>query len=128
MNDNMIFRSPTRTEVMAIMAEADRLRAEAVAGILRTAAATLLALPGKLAAIVTNVLDAIHEGVEAQERYNQLSRMSDRELADMGINRGDIPAVVAGVYQSPATEAAATSRPVETTPDHAVEIEIRKAA
>lgn len=33
-----------------------------------------------------------------QRNLNELSRLSDRELADIGLDRADIPRVAAGAY------------------------------
>ncbi|UNC13288.1 DUF1127 domain-containing protein [Acidiphilium multivorum] len=37
----------------------------------------------------------------AREAYRELQSLSDRELADLGISRADIRAVVNGTYQRP---------------------------
>ena len=41
----------------------------------------------------------IGEGLRMSRLYDELSGMSDRELAGIGITRGEIPAVVAGTHR-----------------------------
>lgn len=48
--------------------------------------------------------EGIAEGFRMSRRYEQLARMSDHELADLGISRGDIPAVVAGIHRTAETD------------------------
>lgn len=52
---------------------------------------------------ITGTLKAVAEGAAEARRmarlYDQLSAMSDPELQDMGIYRGDIQAVVSGKYR-----------------------------
>lgn len=45
--------------------------------------------------------DVYAEAQQRQRAFEELTAMSDRELADMGITRADIPAIVAGTYQRP---------------------------
>lgn len=63
-----------------------------------------------LGGAVTNAFDAVKrtyratlEGIAEARRlrraYDELSAMSNHELEDIGISRGDIPAVVAGTYR-----------------------------
>jgi uncharacterized protein YjiS (DUF1127 family) len=37
---------------------------------------------------------------EYQRNVSELAQLSDRELADIGLDRSDIPRVAAGTYQS----------------------------
>lgn len=54
---------------------------------------------------IDRVLKALAEGVAEARRvarlYDELSAMSDPELQDMGISRGDILAVISGRYHRP---------------------------
>lgn len=53
---------------------------------------------------IKRVYKTATEGVTEAQRmrrdYGQLKSMSDRDLEDIGISRGDIPAIVAGTYVS----------------------------
>ena len=40
--------------------------------------------------MLDNMIDAVKEGRMAYRAYQELSRLNDRELADLGINRLDI--------------------------------------
>lgn len=76
-------------EVERIRAEARRDRANVVGGgIIKGARAVFRVLGG--------VTQAFAEAKRQHALYEELSRMTDRELRDAGINRSDIPAVVAG--------------------------------
>ncbi len=50
-----------------------------------------------LIAAVKTTLQSIYEATEQREAYHALNRMSDRELDDMGLTRGEI---VARVFQN----------------------------
>jgi uncharacterized protein YjiS (DUF1127 family) len=53
--------------------------------------------------VIDRTLKAFAEGVAESRRisrlYDELAAMSDPELHDIGINRADIPAVIAGTYR-----------------------------
>jgi uncharacterized protein YjiS (DUF1127 family) len=40
--------------------------------------------------MLDNMIDTVKEGRMAYRAYQELSRLSDRELADLGLNRGEI--------------------------------------
>jgi uncharacterized protein YjiS (DUF1127 family) len=44
-----------------------------------------------IGAFIQGLFEAISQGRRAHDRYFKLSMLSDRELQDMGIARGDIP-------------------------------------
>lgn len=46
-----------------------------------------------------NFFGGIAEGLRMSRLYDELSGMSDRELAQIGISRSEIPAVVAGTHR-----------------------------
>lgn len=52
---------------------------------------------------IDRTLKAFAEGVVAARQvarlYDELTALSDPELADIGINRADIPAVISGTYR-----------------------------
>lgn len=45
--------------------------------------------------VKTYLVEPIASAIEAERAYRELSGLSDRELADIGVNRCDIPAIVA---------------------------------
>ncbi len=59
-------------------------------------------------------VDIFAEAGRKSRQFDELATMSDLELADIGINRADIPAVVAGVHRGrrPVLGAAATIRAI----------------
>lgn len=50
---------------------------------------------GPLSQIVSKTISAIRDGRRMLAQYDELTRLSDSELARMGIRRQDIPQVVA---------------------------------
>lgn len=72
-----------------ILAEARREQAKVFAKYLR------LAFTG-VAHLVTAVFQSIARAVVQARQLSELTRLSDRQLADMGISRSDIPSVVLG--------------------------------
>ncbi|WP_037311973.1 DUF1127 domain-containing protein [Ruegeria halocynthiae] len=53
-------------------------------------------LVGRIGAIFASVVNAVVEWNDARVTRNVLSGLSDRELNDIGLCRGDIDAVTAG--------------------------------
>lgn len=45
--------------------------------------------------VKTYLVEPIASALEAERAYRELMALNDRELADIGVNRGDIPAIVA---------------------------------
>ncbi|WP_035716048.1 DUF1127 domain-containing protein [Azorhizobium doebereinerae] len=52
---------------------------------------------GRLSEIVSQTFAAIREARRMMNKYEELTRMSDSELAHIGVRREDIPQVVASV-------------------------------
>lgn len=63
------------------------------------AATAILAVLSRIGRGIVALAEAFAEARQRQRLYEDLSRMSDRELADIGLRRGDIAAVVAGVHR-----------------------------
>ncbi|MBW7851136.1 MAG: DUF1127 domain-containing protein [Rhodospirillales bacterium] len=78
---------PRQLSQAEIVARANRLRAEYLGA--------LVAVLARKAAKITEPLARL---IERQRMAAELNRMSDRELADIGISRGEIEAVVAGDF------------------------------
>jgi uncharacterized protein YjiS (DUF1127 family) len=79
------YRTPSAEEIARITAEANIMRARAVRD----------AVKGLFGAIRKG-LEAFSEARYNARVYNELQSMDDRLLKDIGINRGDIAAVVHG--------------------------------
>lgn len=54
--------------------------------------------PVRKAGFVTTLIAAIKSWNDARATRAQLNKLSDRELADIGLCRGDIESVVAKIY------------------------------
>jgi uncharacterized protein YjiS (DUF1127 family) len=48
--------------------------------------------------MLLSLIRAFHSFRDYQRNVSELSQLSDRELADIGIDRSDIPRVAAGTY------------------------------
>jgi uncharacterized protein YjiS (DUF1127 family) len=113
-------------EMQRLQIEAQRLRAEA-------AVDTIFAIGHAIAWVVSPVVrlgQRAAAGLARQSKidriYGELSRMADRDLADIGLGRGDIQAVAYGTYRRDVDadlasvvrlDAVAKSRPaVDTVP------------
>lgn len=80
------YRVPSAEEIARITAEANAMRARAVRDVLN-----------QLAGAVRKVFEAVSEARYNARVYNELQSMDERMLKDIGINRGDIAAVVHGL-------------------------------
>ena len=112
MNDNDLYRTPTREEVTAMITEANRLRSDTVAGMYRGIGRAIVSAARTVRETGASLFEAIGEAREARELYHRLSAMSDRELAAQGLSRSDIPGAVAAIFNTVKVETGKT----ETTP------------
>lgn len=104
-------RTPSSDEVHRILTEARRIRAEHfAAGVSRIGKA--------VAGFVGTIGTAFAEARRQHTLYEELSRMTDFELRDIGLNRSDIPAAVAGVLTR---ETGRKASPVEVAAEVATE-------
>src|SRR3546814_12529097 len=87
------------------IARAEAMRAEAIANAIFDGAVALRNLAKAAAAKVSGYF-------EYRRTVDVLSGMTDRELDDIGITRGDIPAVARGVHPRPAPRRRAGERRV----------------
>lgn len=78
----------------------------------------------KVLLFVASIPSRIVEANRQRAAYEHLWQFSDRELADIGITRGDIADVVKGRYQRPA----ATTAAPRIVPAENVEAQETKAA
>jgi uncharacterized protein YjiS (DUF1127 family) len=91
-------------ETEALLDTVDGMDAEMRARALRAAY-----VADAIASAVAGIADWFRRRSEAARTYDELSRLDDRALADIGINRALIPAVAAGEF---APEAANENRTV----------------
>jgi uncharacterized protein YjiS (DUF1127 family) len=90
--------APSAAQIERIIAEAAQARDEALAGSLRRTFARI----GQALAAVGN---ALLTWPLRRATYDKLRRMSDRELEDIGLTRGDVARVFEPDFQMPATPA-----------------------
>ena len=117
-------RPPDPEVAQAQYAHARQLQAQAMRELLARIARAVARGAGRLAAIAVSFQEAFGQALAARRTYEELSRLSDWQLADIGLVRGDIPDVVYGRLRRgnpPQTSPGATS-------DQRVEPEVRKAA
>ncbi len=55
-------------------------------------------LLGSLAGLFGKITHSIAQAIQYRRTYAELAQLDDRTLADLGITRGDIPAIAAGLY------------------------------
>ncbi len=83
-------RSYTLADVQQIQEEAARLQAEVVSQHLAWIGSNVWRAVKWVAGGVFNFLDGVVQGVSAMRLYEELSTLSDDELAKIGVNRGNI--------------------------------------
>lgn len=96
----------------AILEEAHRVRAQATSDALLAIGRGIAWLGRQIWAGLREVASSLDKAQAAHRTYEELSRLSDRELADIGLTRSNIPAVVAGVFHREADTAFSTDRKV----------------
>lgn len=108
----------------SLSAEARRLRAEAVRELASMIGRGIARAVRRLAGAAASSLLAIGEALAARRTYEELSRLSDHELADIGLRREDIAAVAWRLAQQ---RPEAPDTPAKVS-QGAVEQEVREAA
>lgn len=104
--DNRIeFRRLSPDEIDALQHEARRLQAQATKEGLLALARGIAWLGRQVWSGLRGIARSFSEAQAARRTYEELSRLSDRELADMGLTRSNIPAVVAGNFHREADAA-----------------------
>ena len=89
------------TEARNIEFEAHRLRAEAVVDTFAGFGHIIAGLAAPLVRAVRGISDALARRREADRIYWELSHMSNRDLADIGVSRSDIRAIAEGTFSRP---------------------------
>ncbi len=111
-NDRVEFRRLSPAELDTLQDEVRQLQAQATRDGLLAIAAGIAWLGRQLWSGLRHVTTSFGEAQAARRAYQELSRLSDRELADMGLTRSNIPAVVAGIFHREADSAFSTNREV----------------
>lgn len=88
--DRNEIRWPTTDEVNR---RARQLKAQAFGELLALLGRGIATGVRRLASIAASFLAVVEEAAAARRAYEELSRLSDHELADIGLSRGDIAAV-----------------------------------
>lgn len=91
---NAAFRRPSHDEIRRFQLEARRLQGQAVAELASLVGRGTVAAARWIASAVGSAVRAFGEAVAARRTYEVLSRLSDRELADIGLTRDQIPNVI----------------------------------
>lgn len=97
-------QTASAAEIDRIVAQAVRARDEVIAGSLRR-------IFGRLGQALAAVGAALVSWPERRATYDRLRRLSDRELADIGLTRGDIARVFEPGFVVPAAPANANAAP-----------------
>ncbi|WP_436639980.1 DUF1127 domain-containing protein [Microbaculum sp. FT89] len=112
--------------ISELQIEAERLRAEAIANMIIAAASGIGRLFSLIVRLGKRGVASLQRRREADRIVRELSRMTDRDLADIGLGRGDIMAVANGSFVRPARPVAAAGvvdlRPVEKPETSDVEL------
>lgn len=87
-NENLSFAKIDFREIDAVIHAAHAQRA-------RYLAQSLKAVFGGIARLVGTLFEVVSRAAESARLYDELSRMSDRQLADIGLHREDLSRVVA---------------------------------
>lgn len=95
---------PGFTQVDRIRAEAAHARDAAIAAMLRRGVAAI----GR---VLASVVDSARSWPERRAAYEDLRRLSDHQLADIGMTRGDIVRVFEPEFRMPARPANANQAP-----------------
>lgn len=92
--DPVLRRRPTEDEIRRFQVEARRFQGQAVAELASLVGRGTVGAARWLASAVGTAVRAFGEAVTARRTYEVLSRLSDRELADIGLTREEIPSVI----------------------------------
>jgi uncharacterized protein YjiS (DUF1127 family) len=124
------FRRLSPNEIDALQHEARRLQTQTTKEGFLAIARGFAWLSRQIWSGLRGVARSFSEAQAAKRTYEQLSRLSDRELADMGLTREDIPAVVVGTFRREPDVVLSDNREVaENTPlQDDVEQRYREAA
>lgn len=129
MTENPI-HTPSREDIQAVIREANQMRADTMKMLLAAAGRGIWRGFAAVVAAIGALAQSFADAHRARLLYERLSSLSDRELNDIGLTRGDIPAVVAGTFQTgdePAPAPAASAEITTLRPAPSAQ-EVREAA
>ncbi len=122
------FRMPSQAELNSLMRDAHELRAHAIAAMFASIGRTAVSVAKGTFSGLALLVEAFGEARRAQAIHAQLSRLSDRELADIGLTRSNIPAVVAGTFRRDGDQTAEPAAPARVPGPQPVDITSQKPA
>jgi uncharacterized protein YjiS (DUF1127 family) len=110
--------------------EARRLQSQAVKEGVFALARGLAWLGRRASSALCTMATLISEAQAARRSYEQFLRLNDRELADLGLTRDNIPAVITGTFRLETDNVVRKRRDIseEAFPPMSVEQRYRKAA
>jgi uncharacterized protein YjiS (DUF1127 family) len=129
MTTNTNVRGVAPASISDLQAEAQRLRAEAMVDVVFAVARAIGSVFAPLVRLGKRTAASIERQRQSDRILRELSYMTDRDLADIGLNRSDICAVADGTYTRPSARVAepvVTLRPVAK--EEAAEAELPRAA
>jgi uncharacterized protein YjiS (DUF1127 family) len=125
MTTNSNFHDAPVWQINRLLMDAQRARAEAMAGVVVALGRGIANLFAPIVRLGKRTASSFEHQREANRIHSELSRMTDRDLADIGLSRGDICAVAEGKYRRQAAPLAALRPVAEAAP---VEAELPRAA
>lgn len=111
--------------ISKLQIEAQRLRAEAMADVAHALFTGIARLFAPLVRLGKRTVSSLERRHAVDRIYRELSQMTDRDLADIGLNRSDIMAVAEGTYRRH-TAPVVELRPAAKAAEH--EAELARAA
>jgi uncharacterized protein YjiS (DUF1127 family) len=105
------FEAVSYQQMHNLQVEAERMRAEAMADVVFAVTGGIAAVFSWIGQFGKRTAVAIARHREVERIHSELARMTDRDLADIGLRRDDIPAVAYGIYQREAEPKVVRLRP-----------------
>lgn len=99
MTSKSTFNAVSAGQISNLQAEAQHMRAEAMANAAVAIGRGIARLFAPLFRVGKWTADSLARQNEVERIYRELSRMTDRDLADIGVSRADIPAIAEGTYR-----------------------------
>lgn len=109
------FQIPSPEEINKVLREANQMRAETMKALLGSLGRGVLRGLAAVASVFATIARSFADAREAQQLYQKLSSLSERELNDIGLTRDDIPAVVAGTFRGRDEAASGPANGAEVT-------------
>lgn len=107
---NVGYRALSADEINKIMDDARQLQAQAFRDSFVAIARGTASIGRRIWSRLRLIATSLSEAVAARKTYEQLSRLTERELADIGLTRGEIAEVAAGLYRRQSTAVLRTAK------------------